>query len=75
MTCRKNNKLCAFNKSSRRLRIKASYQKKDSGTDSRPRFICIQKVITGIYAQLVDVLKAGLWHMLLQRNWGAESQY
>lgn len=46
----------AFNKSSRRLRIKQGIRKKISGTDSRPR-LSVFKSNTGIYAQLVDDLK------------------
>jgi len=46
----------AFNKSSRRLRIKRGIRRKISGTDSRPR-LSVFKSNTGIYAQLVDDLK------------------
>lgn len=46
----------AFNKNSRRLRIKKSIRRKISGTDSRPR-LSVFKSNTGIYAQLVDDLK------------------
>jgi large subunit ribosomal protein L18 len=46
----------AFNKSSRRLRIKQGIRRKISGTDSRPR-LSVFKSNTGIYAQLVDDLK------------------
>ena len=46
----------AFNKSSRRLRIKIGIRRKISGTDSRPR-LSVFKSNTGIYAQLVDDLK------------------
>ncbi|NVJ87736.1 MAG: 50S ribosomal protein L18 [Algoriphagus sp.] len=46
----------AFNKNSRRLRIKQGIRKKLSGTDSRPR-LSVFKSNTGIYAQLVDDLK------------------
>lgn len=46
----------AFNKNSRRLRIKQGIRKKISGTDSRPR-LSVFKSNTGIYAQLVDDLK------------------
>jgi len=46
----------AFNKNSRRLRIKKSIRRKISGTDSRPR-LSVFKSNTGIYAQLIDDLK------------------
>jgi large subunit ribosomal protein L18 len=46
----------AFNKNSRRLRIKQGIRRKISGTDSRPR-LSVFKSNTGIYAQLVDDLK------------------
>jgi len=46
----------AFNKSSRRLRIKQGIRRKISGTDSRPR-LSVFKSNTGIYAQLVDDLQ------------------
>ena len=46
----------AFNKSSRRLRIRRGIRRKISGTDSRPR-LSVFKSNTGIYAQLVDDLK------------------
>lgn len=46
----------AFNKNSRRLRIKRGIRRKISGTDSRPR-LSVFKSNTGIYAQLVNDLK------------------
>ncbi len=46
----------AFNKNSRRLRIKQGIRRKISGTDSRPR-LSVFKSNTGIYAQLIDDLK------------------
>lgn len=46
----------AFNKTSRRLRIKQGIRRKISGTDSRPR-LSVFKSNTGIYAQLIDDLK------------------
>ncbi|MDN3668343.1 50S ribosomal protein L18 [Echinicola jeungdonensis] len=46
----------AFNKNSRRLRIRRSIRKKISGTDKRPR-LSVYKSNTGIYAQLIDDLK------------------
>ncbi|WP_026945211.1 50S ribosomal protein L18 [Algoriphagus marincola] len=46
----------AFNKNSRRLRIKQGIRRKIFGTDSRPR-LSVFKSNTGIYAQLVDDLK------------------
>ncbi|MBS9524041.1 50S ribosomal protein L18 [Litoribacter ruber] len=54
----------AFNKNSRRLRIKKSIRRKISGTDSRPR-LSVFKSNTGIYAQLVDDLKG---HTLAQAS-------
>lgn len=54
----------AFNKNSRRLRIKQGIRKKISGTDSRPR-LSVFKSNTGIYAQLVDDLKG---HTLAQAS-------
>jgi large subunit ribosomal protein L18 len=46
----------AFNRNSRRLRIKQGIRRKISGTDSRPR-LSVFKSNTGIYAQLIDDLK------------------
>ncbi len=54
----------AFNKNSRRLRIKKSIRRKISGSDSRPR-LSVFKSNTGIYAQLVDDLKG---HTLAQAS-------
>ncbi len=54
----------AFNKNSRRLRIKQGIRRKISGTDSRPR-LSVFKSNTGIYAQLVDDLKG---HTLAQAS-------
>ncbi|WP_194776497.1 50S ribosomal protein L18 [Pararhodonellum marinum] len=54
----------AFDKNSRRLRIKKSIRRKISGTDSRPR-LAVFKSNTGIYAQLVDDLKG---HTLAQAS-------
>lgn len=54
----------AFNKNSRRLRIKRSIRKKISGTAARPR-LSVFKSNTGIYAQLVDDLKG---HTLAQAS-------
>jgi len=54
----------AFNKNSRRLRIKKSIRRKINGTDSRPR-LSVFKSNTGIYAQLVDDLKG---HTLAQAS-------
>ncbi len=54
----------AFNKNSRRLRIKQGIRKKISGTDSRPR-LSVFKSNSGIYAQLVDDLKG---HTLVQAS-------
>lgn len=54
----------AFNKNSRRLRIKKSIRRKISGTDSRPR-LSVFKSNTGIYAQLVNDLKG---HTLAQAS-------
>lgn len=54
----------AFNKNSRRLRIKRSIRKKISGTDKRPR-LSVFKSNTGIYAQLIDDLKG---HTLAQAS-------
>ncbi|UZD22139.1 50S ribosomal protein L18 [Algoriphagus halophytocola] len=54
----------AFNKNSRRLRIKQGIRRKISGTDSRPR-LSVFKSNTGIYAQLIDDLKG---HTLVQAS-------
>ena len=43
----------AFNKSSRRLKIRQGIRKKVSGTKERPR-LCVFKSNTGIYAQIID---------------------
>ena len=52
----------AFNKNSRRLKIKKSIRKKISGTDARPR-LSVFKSNTGIYAQLINDLEG---HTLAQ---------
>src|SRR5690606_13592074 len=54
----------AFNKNSRRLKIRRSIRKKISGTDARPR-LSVFKSNTGIYAQLIDDLKG---HTLAQSS-------
>ncbi len=54
----------AFNKNSRRLKIRRSIRKKISGTDARPR-LSVFKSNTGIYAQLIDDLKG---HTLAQAS-------
>ncbi|GAB3649038.1 50S ribosomal protein L18 [Echinicola sediminis] len=54
----------AFNKNSRRLRIRRSIRKKISGTAARPR-LSVFKSNTGIYAQLIDDLKG---HTLAQAS-------
>src|SRR5690606_31977448 len=54
----------AFNKNSRRLRIRRSIRRKISGTDARPR-LSVFKSNTGIYAQLIAALKG---HTLAQAS-------
>lgn len=43
----------AFNKISRRLKIRAGIRRKLAGTKERPR-LCIYKSNRGIYAQIID---------------------
>lgn len=43
----------AFNKGSRRLKIRHGIRKKISGTKERPR-LCVYKSNKGIYAQIID---------------------
>jgi len=43
----------AFNKGSRRLKIRRGIRKKISGTKERPR-LCVYKSNKGIYAQIID---------------------
>ena len=43
----------AFNKGSRRLKIRQSIRRKISGTKERPR-LCVYKSNKGIYAQIID---------------------
>lgn len=43
----------AFNKGSRRLKIRRSIRNKISGTKDRPR-LCVYKSNKGIYAQIID---------------------
>lgn len=45
----------AFDKSSRRLKIRQGIRKKLSGTKETPR-LCVFKSNTGIYAQIIDDL-------------------
>ncbi len=61
----------AFNKNSRRLRIKQGIRKKISGTDSRPR-LSVFKSNTGIYAQLVDDLKGQTLAQASSKELGAK---
>ena len=61
----------AFNKSSRRLRIKRGIRRKISGTDSRPR-LSVFKSNTGIYAQLVDDLKGQTLAQASSKELGAK---
>ncbi|MCE2708346.1 MAG: 50S ribosomal protein L18 [Bacteroidota bacterium] len=62
----------AFNKSSRRLRIKQGIRRKISGTDSRPR-LSVYKSNTGIYAQLVDDLKGQTLAQASSKELGAKA--
>ena len=62
----------AFNKNSRRLRIKQGIRKKISGTDSRPR-LSVFKSNTGIYAQLVDDLKGTTLAQASSKELGSKS--
>lgn len=62
----------AFNKNSRRLRIKQGIRRKISGTDSRPR-LSVFKSNTGIYAQLVDDLKGHTLAQASSKELGAKS--
>jgi len=62
----------AFNKNSRRLRIKLGIRKKISGTDSRPR-LSVFKSNTGIYAQLVDDLKGATLAQASSKELGSKS--
>jgi len=62
----------AFNKNSRRLRIKQGIRRKISGTDSRPR-LSVFKSNTGIYAQLVDDLKGQTLAQASSKELGAKS--
>lgn len=61
----------AFNKNSRRLRIKKSIRRKISGTDKRPR-LSVFKSNTGIYAQLIDDLKGNTLAHASSKELGAE---
>ncbi|MBM3168217.1 MAG: 50S ribosomal protein L18 [Bacteroidetes bacterium] len=62
----------AFNKSSRRLRIKQGIRRKIFGTDSRPR-LSVYKSNTGIYAQLVDDLKGQTLAQASSKELGAKA--
>lgn len=62
----------AFNKNSRRLRIKQGIRRKISGTDSRPR-LSVFKSNTGIYAQLVDDLKGQTLAQASSKELGAKA--
>jgi len=62
----------AFNKSSRRLRIKRGIRRKISGTDSRPR-LSVFKSNPGIYAQLVDDLKGQTLAQASSKELGAKA--
>ena len=62
----------AFNKNSRRLRIKQGIRRKISGTDSRPR-LSVFKSNTGIYAQLIDDLKGQTVAQASSKELGAKS--
>lgn len=61
----------AFNKNSRRLRIKQGIRKKISGTDSRPR-LSVFKSNTGIYAQLIDDLQGRTLAQASSKELGAK---
>jgi large subunit ribosomal protein L18 len=62
----------AFNKNSRRLRIKQGIRRKISGTDSRPR-LSVFKSNTGIYAQLIDDLKGQTVAQASSKELGAKA--
>ncbi|WPR75540.1 50S ribosomal protein L18 [Algoriphagus sp. NG3] len=61
----------AFNKNSRRLRIKQGIRRKISGTDSRPR-LSVFKSNTGMYAQLIDDLKGQTLAQASSKELGAK---
>ncbi|MCE7054000.1 50S ribosomal protein L18 [Algoriphagus sp. AGSA1] len=61
----------AFNRNSRRLRIKQGIRRKISGTDSRPR-LSVFKSNTGMYAQLIDDLKGQTLAQASSKELGAK---